>query len=162
MQASFQILALREAFEDVQGVLVSVLEKPKVYIPKRKCKVCQVQYEFGLWMPKEDMYACPVCGNLQRLQALKEHEESFPNYYRMKVVRSEEELERDKNLITTRAIEMSLLSHIGHMDAQPMNDLACVDLIRRKQCVYYNNHLNGMSTLDDPAFEETQDYVGKI
>jgi len=37
VQASFQMMALRETIhEEIQGVLVNILEKPKRYIPKRK------------------------------------------------------------------------------------------------------------------------------
>lgn len=161
MQASFQLLALRENFENVQGVLVSILEKPKVYIPKRKCKVCQTQYEFSLWLPKGEEYACPICGNLQKLQPLKEDRKvEMPAYYRMTVVRTTEELERDRLLIFKRLVQMNDMRAAG-MLMHPMNDLSCVDLIRRKNCQYFEKHLSGESTLEDPSFVEVEDYTGR-
>src|SRR5581483_4569462 len=53
-QADFQLLALKDLLtrkghnpDEVQGVMVSVLEKPREYTPKRKCKGCGETFELG-------------------------------------------------------------------------------------------------------------------
>ena len=85
MQADFQMLALNGYLdktegvehrrsinnERVNGLLINILEKPKDYIPRRKCQRCEEYYNFSSWIEKGNKHACPVCGNEQSLKPVK-------------------------------------------------------------------------------------------
>jgi len=171
MQASFQTLALQEeinrSYKDVypssqvQGILVNVLEKPKRYVPKRKCKECQDTYEFNTWLPTGDgRYSCPVCGNRQELQGLKENPVTRPpQYYRIIVTRTQEQLTKatqDIIQVGERMIQMEQ----GGLLSEEWNTEACVQW--KKPCPFYNNHLYGGSTKDDPGMQDVEDYRGLV
>lgn len=177
-QASFQILSLREKVKDdlregVQGILISIIEKPIIFIPKRKCKVCEIQYEFGNWIPTlEGLHSCPICGNVQKLLKVKEDpSESPPKYYRMVVTRREETLRKDFRDFQDVALQIKLVKMKEEMalpSLQILNSLVwnkelCVDTSHKKVCQYFEPHLNGRDTREmTDEFEEVEDYVGEL
>lgn len=165
MQGSFQILALEEELRKqgkggvVQGILVNVLEKPKRYVPKRKCKGCQEYYEYALWLPTGDgQYSCPVCGAKQVLQALKENPVTRPPaYYRILATRTKEQLDRARREILVVGERMERMASKG-LYGEPWNVENCVQY--RRGCGYFRNHLNGTSTLDDMGMQDVKEYRG--
>jgi hypothetical protein len=171
MQASFQMLALQyliskmtqDPNDIVQGILVNVIDKPKIYWPRRKCKSCQELYDFDLWHPTgvEEMYSCPICGASQKLVKRKEFPSQTPaRYYRILVQRSPERLEKDFQQISKVAECMRIMKE-GGLESFPWNFESCVDLRSKKACEYYGNHLegNGISTIDDSRMVMIEDYV---
>jgi hypothetical protein len=166
MQASFQTLALQAKVEyPVQGVLVTIIEKPKTYEPKRKCKQCVTQYAFDLWLPTgEGTYACPVCGNIQKVAKLKSDPiESAPRYYRQIVTRSPQRLERDQSQILQVAQSMQEM-RTGGLRSWPWQTEACVDPRMKRTCPYFNNHIpdHGLPTSEDPMMIQIADYVKEV
>jgi len=171
MQASFQLLALKAhlhretyPYEEItpQGILLTILEKPKLYEPKRKCKSCQRQYAFDLWLPTEEgLYSCPVCGNVQKVAKLKDNPSvSEPAFYRMLVQRSSERLARDLRQLQSIAKQMQYMRSEG-LDSVGWNTELCIEPRFAKQCPYFNNHIpqGAMSTLDDTSMIQVKDYV---
>jgi len=167
MQASFQILALSHLLprHTIQGVLVNILEKPKIYEPKRKCKQCVAQYAFDLWIPTgEGTYSCPVCGNVQKVAKLKtDPVEQASAYYRMVVQRSPNRLKRDREHILKVAQSMAYMRQEGLVSV-PWQTEACIDPRMNRQCPYFNNHIpdGAMPTLEDPSMVEIEDYVKEV
>lgn len=184
LQASYQLLALRHHLldennhaypyseggpflagpEQVQGVLVNVIEKPRRHIPQRTCKSCKEAYEFRTWLPCGDgTYACPVCGNRQVLQKLKENLPVVPpQYYRIPVTRSREELEFDRAHIIQVGQQMIQMK-AGGLDSQPWRKGNCVSLQYKRACDYYGPHRHHTSTLDDDGYETpSKDYRGLV
>ena len=175
LQASYQCLALNaelkrvfdasEGEHVVQGVLVNVLEKPNRYIPKRKCNACQEMYEYSTWLPTgTGEYACPVCGTRRKIEPLRANvPEAPPNYFRIVVTRTAEDLARDSEIIHQVAEQM-LAMRSGGLTSAPWTKRNCVSLEYRRACDYYNPHKYGNSTLDDDVEYETPqgDYRGLV
>ena len=111
MQAAFQMMALRNKInEPVQGVLVSVLEKPRLYVPKRKCKGCGEQFEMGLYLSTgTGEHACPSCGTKQKLSAYEPKVKLTPQFYRVVAVRNEEQLRQAEREILAVADSMAVM-----------------------------------------------------
>jgi hypothetical protein len=154
MQASFQMLALQEKIgEPVQGTLVCVLEKPKMYVPKRKCKGCQELYEMASYLPTGDgQHACPMCGHTQKLKPYESKTQHRPEFYRMKALRTQEELARDRGRIGEVALAMERMRQEGLESTSP-NTEACVhDWFG--SCEYYNPHIRGFDSAEEPTLEE--------
>lgn len=171
LQPSFQLLALREKLNlNPQGVVISVLEKPRPYVPKRKCKQCSVQYEFALWIEspsQEGYYQCPVCSNTQKLQKLDidklENDPSLrPSYFKFIIQREEERLKRDEEQIAKVAAEMAAYS-TNPLEYGIMNTENCINPLTKKQCMYWNNHVpsNRLTTLNDSNMINVEDYLFK-
>lgn len=162
LQASFQMLALQATInEPVQGVLVCVLEKPKLYVPKRKCGGCGEMYEMATFLPTgEGLYACPMCGNRQKLKPYEPKVQHRPDFYRMKALRTQEELVRDRDRITKIAIQMEDM-RLGGLEAAVPNSEACVHEWFGP-CEYYNPHIQGFDSAEEPTFEtvDAAKYVG--
>lgn len=180
LQASYQMLALRYHLSkdqtlvgnpkrdiplehEVQGVLVNVLEKPKKYIPKRKCRTCDASYEFYTWIPTgKGSYQCPVCGSRQDLQPLKESIGDRPaSYYRILVTRSPEQLRLDRDEIILRGQQMIEMASNG-LRSIAWNHKACVDFKWRKACDYFSPHKDNYSTHESEDYETPPDYRGLI
>lgn len=177
MQASFQLLALQNqvdttypnGFEypkrsSVMGVLVNILEKPKLYQPKRKCKKCEQSYEFVSWIAtaESNVFSCPICGNIQKIAKLKEDPvTSPPRYYRQIVTRDNTRLERDKNAIAKVATEMNQYRLSGSIESYPWNTESCINTMNKRVCEYMDNHVNRNSTVDDARFIQIEDYINK-
>src|SRR5579859_184763 len=194
MQVDFQMLALNEMLTDkmlgyiggmevkedypkVNGVLVNVIEKPKDYIPKRKCQKCEEYYAYSAWVVGGDgLFACPICQNRQKLKPVEQRgDEAEPRYFRMIVERSAEQLLRHKKEIREVALKMMEMEGDGKakMDETDLvSDLCvefvpnrghCFDLSKRygKECEFYWPHLLGQSTIDHPDFQEAEDYINE-
>jgi hypothetical protein len=162
MQASFQALALQYKLGvPVQGAVVNVIEKPRVYIPKRKCKSCGEMYEFASYIPAgEAGYSCPVCGHIQKLNKYEPKVQPTPEFFRILVHRTQEELQRDLKQIMDTAFAMQNMITTGR-DAQPPNREACVDA-RFGPCDYFKNHKYNISVHEDDRMEkkDTSKYMG--
>lgn len=145
-QADFQILALQAHLsEPVQGVLVNVLEKPKLYVPKHKCKECQETSERSDWLPVEELWVCPKCGNRQPLTFAKRSDAlPQPTYYRILVQRSSAALERSWNEIVQVADLMHRLAKPEVAPAVPLmsTETHCVHSIFGR-CEYFSPHSEG-------------------
>lgn len=138
MQASFQMLALRERLgEAPRGVLIDVLEKPRVYEPVRTCKTCKTKSEYRDWEPTGDGFACPGCRVIQALAPPQETAPRVPDYYRIMVSRGVEALAWSKEQIEARAKRMY---EIGIGQAQALHATErCVDGIFGR-CEYFEPH----------------------
>jgi uncharacterized Zn finger protein (UPF0148 family) len=165
MQANYQLIALKEFLSlnggeyGVQGILINVLEKPKRYIPKRKCKQCNESYEFSMWIPIGDgQWCCPVCGSRQVLQKLKENPSTVPPaYYRIVVTRTPEQLAHAREEMITVGQRM-LAMQAGGLRSEPWNRDNCVDQRWGRECQFFTPHLHGQSTVNDPGFIQVEDY----
>lgn len=178
MQASYQVMALKhnlteemlnylagvespEDYPQVQGVLINVIEKPERHIPKRKCKECDDSYEMWSWLPTgTGEYACPVCGNRQKLMPIKLDVPARPaNYYRIVVTRDAKQLAEDREQIIQVGQRMIQMERAG-LHSEPWHKKNCVDIWWRRSCDYFGPHKNDSSTLDDPGYFQPADYRG--
>jgi hypothetical protein len=163
-QASFQLLALEEKIgEPVQGVLINVIEKPKQYTPRRKCKGCGQMYELASFIPKGSEYACMVCGHMQKLKPYEPKVERTSDFFRIKVQRDSNTLERHLDEIVNVAQKMDNMRRTGIMELEQPTTLNCVDT-RWGECAYFRNHTYNISTIDDPLMVEknTTKYSGLV
>lgn len=157
MQATFQMLALREHLgEAPRGVLIDVLEKPKPYIPERTCKGCKTVSEYRNWAATGDGFACPLCGNLQKLDPPKEGKPRIPDYYRLMVIRSAEELEWGLGQIESRASRMQDIRSLGYLPNHATE--RCVDGTYGR-CEYFEPHTVLRPASGSPGFVTIDAYV---
>lgn len=106
-QASFQLLALRAHYENVQGLLVNVCERPRQHIPWKLCKGCRKRIEIDLWKPKAaGHWLCPLCGYEMEFTPKAIPEPTF-NLFRMVVRRSADRLAHDLQQIEATADMMN-------------------------------------------------------
>jgi hypothetical protein len=155
MQADFQLIALREHLRKagvdapVHGVLVNVLEKPKEYVPKRKCKnkSCGQQLPMAAYLPHPEGAACPLCGEVQKLSPYNPKTESRAEYYRLITTRSPNQLEISEHQICGVLSQMNDMREFGHEAIAP-NKENCVDTIFG-DCEYYKNHTYGIPVEED-------------
>jgi hypothetical protein len=104
LQASCQILTARENYENVQGVLVTVLEKPRRTIPMRTCKTCHGKWDFYLWLANsQGTWNCPMCSASQKLDPPKNEGQQPPTSFRILIQRTEEQLQMAEKEILRRA-----------------------------------------------------------
>jgi hypothetical protein len=177
MQASFQMLALQNKLtprddpeshfdamyqhNQVQGVLVTQLEYHPIYVPKRKCKSCEQSYEMFLWgSGVNGASACPGCNCQQKLKPYASETFKDPFYFRIIATRSPERLARDEAEIRKVALEMERYRNTGIWNGPSPNREACMSMWNR-ECAYYRNHTFGFTTIDDPNYEEPEDYLGE-
>ncbi len=148
-QADFQILALTDWLRHhdtgenpiVQGVLVQVLEKPRQYIPRRKCKGCGSTVELPSWLPAEgNLSACPLCGHKQELKAATDKaERPKGEFYRLVVTRTPEQLEIAEREIALVAEQMNAMASYGRDWALPTRR-NCVFPAMHRVCDYFKAH----------------------
>ncbi len=106
MQGDFQSHVLEEKVgEKAQGVIVNVLETPRVYTPVRTCKECRRKLEFAAYKPTAGGYECPMCGFEQKLKPV-ERKPIDMQCYRLVARRSHERLEESRRWIESVAREM--------------------------------------------------------
>ena len=162
LQASFQLLVLKEHFENVRGVLVNVLEKPRPYVPKRKCKGCSELQELSLYrVGTGGQYICPTCGHQQELsKSSGPRVERQYDCWRFLVERTEDQLDTHFREIHNTSIEMWSMIRGGMKECNPNRD-QCVVPFKRKTCEFFEQHLYGIDTMTDPHFVEAEDYVGE-
>lgn len=187
MQADFQMLALKDRLSKigwldkyphlvkepqvVNGLLINIIEKPNTYIAKRKCPECDMYYVFSAWTPKGEKFACPM-GHVKALKPLEMQAPIVGNYYRLMVERTQEQLAYSKNIISSVAKEMTDMEQ----DAEGMRDFVnwtgaayspnrekCMDLGARyaQECEFFKAHTYGVSTVDNPDYQDTEDYIGE-
>lgn len=164
MQATFQTMALQHLKgAEVQGVLINVLEKPKRYVPKRKCKSCKELQEFATYIPTSTgEYSCPMCGTRQVLTPLKLDTPTIPpTYYRFPVTRTQQELDRWKPQIIAVGQQMIHMEQHG-LESVPWTTRACVDFKWNEVCQYFSHHKNGTSTKEDTEFIDVPEYRGLV
>ena len=176
MQADFQMLALQEKFgSQVNGLLVNVIEKPNIYIPKRKCKECDQYWNYGAWQPGESgLFVCPN-GHSQKLKPIDmQKEQPQGSYFRMVVERTPEQLANshywiyqtaqqmeDMEQYSAGAVESPLVNVVG--DGHPPDHEHCMNLGARyaRECEFFRPHTYGISTINNPEYEETEDYINE-
>ena len=152
MQASFQTLALQHklrvdgAVGEVQGVMVSVLEKPRTYVPKRKCKGCSELLEMSTYLSVVGGgSACPLCGHVQELTPYNPKSRPEPSYFRFAVTRTQEQLNNHKQNIQLTAEDMRFIQidYERHIYA---NYESCIDTRSRgsyAECAFFKRHTYG-------------------
>jgi hypothetical protein len=140
MQADFQMLALWALTgERPQGIIVQVLEKPRLYIPKRKCKGCKELYEMSTYIIAADgKYSCPMCGFVQELSAYEPKVDRHPEFYRVPVTRTVDELNASRQEIRAIADRMAIMETQGK-GAELRNKAACVHF-NFGECPYFEVH----------------------
>lgn len=172
-QADFQLLALSAkepgasiynlSGTPVQGIIVNVIDKPAIYVPKRKCKQCDKQYDLAAWIPAgENGWSCPECGNVQKLKAPKVNGdvgEKF-DFWRIVAKRTEEQLAKTEMEIEYVAMDMIGMIEGGMTDYHVPNRENCISPFNYHRCQYFEPHLTGMSTIGHPEYEPTRDYLG--
>lgn len=162
-QADFQMLALQHLLkqqmdryefyngfrppEVVQGVLVCVLEKPYEHIPERKCKGCANTYPLATFDVTPEGYRCPVCRAVQTLKPYIAKSSHEPEYFRIIITRTPEQLEIARAEILSTALDMERVRQNGMHTARPNRD-ACVNNVHRHECEYWEPHTYGGTTSD--------------
>lgn len=161
MQASFQLLTLKANAATlgidparVKGVLVNVIERPKVYEPRRTCQGCDTLTQVKYYRLCGKVYHCPHCdfGNTFK-GAMGQARVDPPYLYRLMVERSDERLALDLHTIKQVATQMQQVAN-GLMPVY--NRTQCVNMQWRKRCEYYEPH-NSMvpvSAIGYPGFAE--------
>lgn len=168
-QADFQMMALQHYLDSksiddrVQGVLVSVLEKPHEYIPKRKCAGCKETYELASYLPCEKGFSCPVCGVIQELSPYIPKVPKIPEYFQITVNRTAEQLAVARAEITEVAIKMARMREIGLSAEVPDRD-NCVNNRHRRECEFHAPHTYGSAVADDARFVivDATKYMGVV
>jgi hypothetical protein len=164
MQASFQLITLKANAErlginpdEVKGVLVNVIERPKVYEPKRTCQSCGKLIEVKSYIPQGKGYRCPLCDHFNVFTGkIPAARVESPFMYRFLIERSQEQLDWHQNIIHMTAMTMN--SMIDTDDEftllQPTeNHTQCINW--NKKCEYYEPHNNIIpaSAVGWPRFE---------
>ena len=141
LQPSYQLLALQAKHgTDARGVLMNVVEKPQVYIPRRKCKACGRQSPYSQWVVtsmEDKVFMCPQCKGTQILQPPKDKEPDSPKFFRFPVYRSDERLAVDLDLIVATAKKMQTARDTK--DVEPNWD-SCVTTIPKRICEFAEAH----------------------
>lgn len=161
-QASFQILtmkanAVRLGFDpaEVRGVLVNVIERPKIYEPRRTCKGCDKLIEVKYYRLCGKIYHCPLCdyGNTFTGPMGKARIDP-PFLYRFIVERSDERLAMDREMILAVGNQMDDLTH--YYTTPIHNRTQCVNMQWRRKCEYYDPHnsLVPVNAIGYPGFVE--------
>lgn len=160
-QASFQLLTLKANAarlgidpDEVKGVLVNVIERPKIYEPRRTCKGCDKLIEVKYYRLCGKNYHCPLCdyGNLFP-QKINPARVDPPFLYRFLVNRSIERLRIDEHTIIQVGTAMQNL--INTRDPI-FTRTQCVNMQWRRKCEYFEPHnaLVPVSAIDYPGFVE--------
>jgi hypothetical protein len=146
MQAEFQMLALKTVVgEYPKGLLIDVLEKPRQYIPMRKCKGCGESYELWSYISTgEGGHACPMCGFKQTVSPYKPKTEPVSTFFRIRVTRTIEELEHAQYAIRHVGVRMNAMV-ATHGRSEVYNDSQCVHA-QFGPCEFLSLHKYGTQT----------------
>lgn len=168
MQADFQLLALWEKTGEIPcGILINVLEKPRMYVPKRKCKGCGELLEMSTYIATGDGHGCMLCGAVQKLSPYTPKTEHRAEFFRLRVTRTAKELETSRRQIAVIAEGMAGMregpygdSRFVGLDASIPNKDSCVYF--NSKCPYFDNHKYHNSTLTDSNMisRDATRYVG--
>lgn len=170
-QADFQLLALESILKDEErqgdpngayghtprGVLVSILEKPREYTPKRKCKGCSGQYELASFFANPDGHVCPACGHVQKLKPYEPVRPSAPEYFRMIVTRTPEQLEVARREIAGVAERMEEYRDYNRIEVEIPNRDNCITNRWHRQCEFAEQHIAGVDVAA-PTFVKIDPY----
>jgi DNA-directed RNA polymerase subunit RPC12/RpoP len=160
-QADFQMIALQNRIgEAPKGVMVCVLEKPREYTPKRKCAGCGETWEMASYLSTGDGHACPACDYRQKLKPYEPKVPRIPEFYRVLVTRSPEELERSEIEIRETALRMEALRQNSGL-IMPNRD-NCVSNKFHRVCEFFKPHRYNYDAGDRPAefeFRDTTKYA---
>lgn len=179
-QADFQLLALQNLLhngwkdatirtlqahnptDDIRGVLVSVLEKPREYTPRRKCKGCSDTYDLSSFRVVDTGHACPMCGHVQHLKPYTPAVPSSPDYFRMTVTRTPEQLEVARREILQVAQAMDDMVDDGMSYITPNRD-NCIQNRWHRKCEFAENHIAGRE-VGEPEYIQIDpyQYIGKV
>ena len=165
-QADFQLLALQHRLESqprhhgddvqVRGVLVSVLEKPREYVPSRKCKGCGNSYDLAAFREHAEGHMCPMCGHVQKLKPYEPKVPSNPEFYRIIVTRSPEQLEVARREIAMVAEAMEDMAEEGRGSVIPNRD-NCISNRYHRQCEFAEQDIAGVEP-SEPTFVKIDPY----
>ena len=170
-QADFQLLALTDLLENyppwapspgrgkidtVRGVLVSVLEKPREYTPRRKCKGCSDTYDLESFIPTPEGHKCPACGTVQHMKPYVPTVVPMPDYWRMIVTRTPDQLEVARREILCVAGDMQDMMNSGMESVVPNRD-NCISNRWHRKCEYAEQHIAGKAVAA-PEFVQVDPY----
>jgi hypothetical protein len=152
--------------ESVQGVLVNVIERPSIYVPRRTCKGCHQVWPFRAYLPTgTGKYRCPNCGHEQPLKPLEESaSKKTPTYYRVIVTRTPAQLAAHKAEMVNIALQMQDYRAVP-LDYYCPNRESCVDKRWDRECEYFGPHTydaqGQLRSTSDPfeGYEVAEDYV---
>lgn len=169
-QADFQLLALQNKLltnatgtnDTIRGVLVSVLEKPREYTPRRKCKGCGETWELESYRAVPDGHACPMCQHVQKLKPYIPTVVPMPEYFRMIVTRTPEQLEVARREIAMTAELMQDMIEDGRDSVVPNRD-NCISNRWHRKCEFAENHIAGRE-VGEPEYVKIDPYkyIGKV
>lgn len=167
MQADFQLLALQTIIQQqprhmrdditIRGVLVSVLEKPREYTPTRKCKGCHGSYDLASYLICADGHTCPMCGAVQILKPYTPTVPSNPEFWRMTVTRTPEQLERSRREIAAAAERMEEYRESGEISSELPNRDNCINNKWHRECEFSEQHIAGVP-VEEPRFVKIDPY----
>lgn len=158
MQADFEILALQENYENVQGIIVNTVEYVKPYEPVKTCKKCKTKSKVKLWSPLEvHVYGCPFCKEPQEYKPKKPSPPKVPVCYRFPVVRSQQALEESKAQIAHTAFKMQVA--FADKGFVVPNRRSCVEAPQYRVCNYFNL-CYGYNSQDLVKLEDPYHYIG--
>ena len=166
MQANFQILAANHfikhnstQYAECRGLLVDVIEKPRLYVPERTCKACKNKWEYASWKAQSDgTFNCPWCSNNQALDPPKRPAGycGEPTMYAIMVQRTQEQLAVALDEIHDVANSMSAMRQHGAGVVAP-NREQCINMYG--ECEFYLPHTfitDPMSSSDFEIFQPTK------
>lgn len=146
LQGSFQLLTLRELAREkypdlpVRGIMLNVLERPKVYTPRKTCNGCKELLPVYTYTINGEYYICNRCQHNNKFKAaqIPEPRVDPPVLWRFLVERSDTRLNNDLYDIMTVATHMqTCMSNPEHAHA---NRNECVNAYKRKTCEYFEPH----------------------
>lgn len=150
-QAVFQTLALQYKYGASAcaepTVLLNVAEKPRTYVPVRKCKAqngCGNKVAVRDWiLDAASKYRCPNCGVVQDIEMPKpeDMEPAKPVLFRTVAALTPEQIELGRQQIVEVVIEMAEIVHGSR--AARMREDNCVDRFGRWACDYFDFHVQG-------------------
>lgn len=156
-QAVFETMALRHLYgESVANpaVIIDVTEKPRRYIPTRKCKAvggCGRKIKFAEWIEdvKDGHYRCPLCGTVQPLTPPDTNKDNdpTPTMYRFGLSLAPEYLAASQFSMLEVAKEMAEIKFGSHIPA--MHEDKCVDVFGRWNCAFFEHHVAGREAAPD-------------
>lgn len=160
MQPSFQLLTLEHELakigETVRGVLVNVIERPKIYTPRKTCKGCKnLQPMYVYTIENTGQFRCNNCNFLNEFKPpFPEPRVDPPLTWRFLIERSNDRLMVDKASITNVAKKMDEITN-GNIGGLWANRSNCADAYRKRTCEYFEPHNSSspISALEWPGFE---------
>lgn len=137
MQGSFQLLCLKKQVDNtrIRGIIINVIERPKIYTPRKTCKGCnELLPLYTYTIEPNGVYRCNSCNHSNKFPGpFPEPRVDPPFTWRFLIERSEERLLIDLETIKTVAKLMN--SNIIHTHRHE-----CVSTYNKRTCEYYEPH----------------------